>query len=639
LEDRRRAQWETSHAVDLSTKFTAEQLESYETLKSEWTRTQAAETVTVQKEVVVKVPAQTKSSSKKVKLHPVSVAKEIGKPLEVALNESTYEDYAKVFGEELTAAQSGALVGALAALNLPIEPEMPEGAQDYLELSLKTDKVRNTMETQDKDLRNTVIRRQKLEAQIKSLTTKAMDSYDAWRSTGTNKNYNNYLRYNTELREKKGLLKDLQSYEAELRTTLHTTQDQFNDLQASLGRETTKFARYDNLLTTYKKEQTAYEKRKAEITASVAEKYDYLRAKAQTYYQAAQTTDDEPLVAFIEADLTQDQEEVYIPASEQIVIEAREIPKDLYELSNLVAMGGMGIGGKSSIDTSNPFWTNKVISQFKEGNIDALLLSDLSFDDQKSLLDAAESHRELADILQKEEDEIIELLIRAISKNLNDHPLYFPMRDIAAAVYDLKDQVGTYKKMDPKNYGLLTEDLINTETGFQAAIYSNGENTVVAFAGTQDSKDWDDNIAQSIGLDSAQYKAAKDLAEKIKANLTNQKLIFTGHSLGGGLAALAGASTGATTLTFNAAGIHKKTLDKAEVFNKNFENITNYATRRDILTDIQENINLGPISFLAPNALGKQVKKSGSGLLQYLPSIFSPTPLKIYNGIQQHSNF
>lgn len=98
------------------------------------------------------------------------------------------------------------------------------------------------------------------------------------------------------------------------------------------------------------------------------------------------------------------------------------------------------------------------------------------------------------------------------------------------------------------------------ETGFQAALYVNGEgNSVLAFAGTNGANDWGSNVLQALGLVGAQYDQALVLARTVYID-TGANIRFVGHSLGGGLAAAAAIVTGGRATTFNAAGVHPNTV-------------------------------------------------------------------------------
>ncbi|NCP67565.1 DUF2974 domain-containing protein [bacterium] len=198
-------------------------------------------------------------------------------------------------------------------------------------------------------------------------------------------------------------------------------------------------------------------------------------------------------------------------------------------------------------------------------------------------------------------------------------------------------------------FGIDPAELNNSETGFKASIYENDDTLVVAFAGTEDLKDWIENAKQAIGWNSKQYEAAFKIANRINQQ-KSKKIVFTGHSLGGGLAAVAAAKTKHQAITFNSAGVHPytlikegidfsaaeyissfgglsttllkklltdKTIDTLEIarkagyfnipaeafslFRKDFPNITNHVTRGDILTDKQEDL------ILLPLALGEKV--------------------------------
>jgi len=100
-------------------------------------------------------------------------------------------------------------------------------------------------------------------------------------------------------------------------------------------------------------------------------------------------------------------------------------------------------------------------------------------------------------------------------------------------------------------------------SGFQAAVYQrdSGE-VVVAFAGTDPSSmaDIGTDIAQGLGIGTRQYTQAESLATQMAATFGVENVAFTGHSLGGGLAATAAMAAGSHGVTFNAAGPSDETL-------------------------------------------------------------------------------
>jgi len=114
-----------------------------------------------------------------------------------------------------------------------------------------------------------------------------------------------------------------------------------------------------------------------------------------------------------------------------------------------------------------------------------------------------------------------------------------------------------------EKFGLTYDDL-NTEDGLNASIYYNKklDTYAVAYAGT-DPSSWGDikaNIVQNFGFESAQYKQALRLASVVSKRVGDSGLVFTGHSLGGGLTSAASLQTGRHGFTFNAAGLHRKTV-------------------------------------------------------------------------------
>jgi hypothetical protein len=128
-----------------------------------------------------------------------------------------------------------------------------------------------------------------------------------------------------------------------------------------------------------------------------------------------------------------------------------------------------------------------------------------------------------------------------------------------------------------------TDVQLNDPSKFRACVYKHesGDRYAVVFRGTKtmswkkaDSpnsfaeswkKDLAVNIGQGVGLDTEQYKLALNVAQRAKARWGNN-VVFAGHSLGGGLAAAASIYTRNSAVTFNAAGVHDNTLDRASTF-------------------------------------------------------------------------
>lgn len=174
--------------------------------------------------------------------------------------------------------------------------------------------------------------------------------------------------------------------------------------------------------------------------------------------------------------------------------------------------------------------------------------------------------------------------------------------------------------LDPSAFG-------TPETGFKAALFRNEESGefVLAFAGTEDGRDWLTNGNQGLGNVDTQYRQAANLSVAVTDAVGSTTMV--GHSLGGGLAATASVASRNEGVTFNAAGVHANTLEfattaqepaprhplvhpAAQLVIDRFEeqhahattdlHVTNYRLQGDPLTALQE---LTPI----PEAQGRQV--------------------------------
>jgi RHS repeat-associated protein len=149
----------------------------------------------------------------------------------------------------------------------------------------------------------------------------------------------------------------------------------------------------------------------------------------------------------------------------------------------------------------------------------------------------------------------------------------------------------------------LKVDLKDKPEGFKYGIYertlSNGKKEyTVAFAGTDDIADLGDDLAQVAGL-SPQYAAAAKLANQINSMLPNNTLVFTGHSLGGGLSNLSSLVTGRSSKTYNPAWLSAatlKTIKQKPLSKGNY--IHNYVNRLDPLDALQRTDMAGRLDLI-----------------------------------------
>jgi hypothetical protein len=127
----------------------------------------------------------------------------------------------------------------------------------------------------------------------------------------------------------------------------------------------------------------------------------------------------------------------------------------------------------------------------------------------------------------------------------------------AAAAYDVND--GGLLRAKGIDYDPGSAFSAYGKDGFSAHLtYSEQTKTYyLAFRGTE-IKDFGDikaDVWQGLGLRTSQYEQAVQLAKDVKAGLGGAQLEFTGHSLGGSLAAAAAYATGGRATVFNPASV------------------------------------------------------------------------------------
>lgn len=149
-------------------------------------------------------------------------------------------------------------------------------------------------------------------------------------------------------------------------------------------------------------------------------------------------------------------------------------------------------------------------------------------------------------------------------------------------------------------------------SGFDADIYTDGRGRyALAFRGTDAGRDWGANLGQGLGFETAQYNQAIMLSRQAKVAF-GEELVITGHSLGGGLAAVGAASIDSPAVTFNAAGVNDATLTRVGLepaavrAEAEQGQIRRYAVDNEILTGLQERNIV--TRHLLPDAIGNKVE-------------------------------
>ncbi|QKO40440.1 phospholipase [Serratia marcescens] len=172
---------------------------------------------------------------------------------------------------------------------------------------------------------------------------------------------------------------------------------------------------------------------------------------------------------------------------------------------------------------------------------------------------------------------------------------------LAKDVYSLNGQgtAGFNRLSDSAllGFGIDPASLHDAGSGFQAGIYSNDKQYVLAFAGTNDWRDWLSNVRQATGYDDVQYNQAVAAAKSAKA------------AFGDALA------TGTVAVTFNAAGVSDYTLNRLGIdpaaAKKDAEagGIRRYSEQYDMLTSTQESTSL------IPDAIGHNITLANNDTL------------------------
>lgn len=155
--------------------------------------------------------------------------------------------------------------------------------------------------------------------------------------------------------------------------------------------------------------------------------------------------------------------------------------------------------------------------------------------------------------------------------------------DLSRAAYNDHGGIPGWDRLSDEELGSLGIDpalLQDPTTGFSACVFRNAEGAlVVAYRGTTEwvaVRQSGAGVTVAPGLDlhadvlgstylSRQSEQAVALALAVQTAVGTDNVVFTGHSLGGRLAALASIATGAPAETFNAAGMSPSEMMYAHI--------------------------------------------------------------------------
>ncbi len=158
-----------------------------------------------------------------------------------------------------------------------------------------------------------------------------------------------------------------------------------------------------------------------------------------------------------------------------------------------------------------------------------------------------------------------------------------------------RDRISQYERVSDRDLKRLKLDprMFHppNDKGFYAQLYKKGDTYILAYRGTKEMpNDAIEDGLQGVGISIDQYNKSVDLANAVKTALPpDQKVIITGHSLGGGLAAIASGATSYPTYTYNAAGVHDYTLAKNAVKRESMSHVQAYNASSDPLNMAQDN--------------------------------------------------
>lgn len=158
----------------------------------------------------------------------------------------------------------------------------------------------------------------------------------------------------------------------------------------------------------------------------------------------------------------------------------------------------------------------------------------------------------------------------------------------------LQSHHDTKNKMSlPENYELL-EKYHSDKTGLDVEIYEHENELILSFPGSEQIKDYFQTDIKDIKIKNknSQLDEAQDIFKKIKSNpqFENKKIIVTGYSLGGNIAAGLSVLNDVEGVTFNSYGdldkiLQQKANDLGQEIKINPEKLINYRHEKDWISN------------------------------------------------------
>lgn len=182
------------------------------------------------------------------------------------------------------------------------------------------------------------------------------------------------------------------------------------------------------------------------------------------------------------------------------------------------------------------------------------------------------------------------------SQNLNGLTI-LQLAELAKDSYRARSRVTWITPLDDMAEQSDADDLlafVEPGIGFQSRLYysEDEKHYYYTIAGSGDLMDWlGHNIPGAFGLDTSQYNYALRCIEGILSVIPREQLTLVGHSLGGGIAALASSVFRIRAVTFNSAGVHEnifKLYGGSSSFCSGL--VSTYSVDGDLLTLVQSDL-------------------------------------------------